>query len=123
MSNILMQYTNPIKERFDESFFKNLPNEAGVYFFSDEQNQLLYIGKADHLKKRLMSYRLAKPGRVPEHTLELLEQIKTIQWEIHSDGKQALAREKKLIQALKPPFNTAGTDPIEYLMLGIRYPE
>ncbi len=116
------QYENPLFLRFSESFLKNLPQQAGVYFFLDENKKPLYIGKADHLNKRLRSYWLAKPGTVADHTLEMLELVKDIRWEIHHSGKLALRREAALIRALKPPYNIAGTEPIPYLYIGLRYP-
>jgi hypothetical protein len=116
-------YENPLCSRFHPTFFRSLPTQAGVYFFLDPHLRPLYIGKADNLKKRLSSYWLAKPGKVPDHTLEMLEMVSDLQWEIHPSGKHALKRESELIRAIRPPYNIAGTDPIPYLYLGVRYPK
>ena len=35
---------------------KSLPNEPGVYFFKDNNNEIIYIGKARNLKKRVSQY-------------------------------------------------------------------
>ncbi|MEO5970513.1 MAG: GIY-YIG nuclease family protein [Bdellovibrionia bacterium] len=115
-------YENPLRRRFDEAFVKNLPQQPGVYFFLDEKKNPLYIGKADQLKKRLSSYWLAKPGKVADHTLEMLELVADVQWEIHHSGKLALRREADLIRAFKPPYNIAGTEPVPYLYIGLKYP-
>ena len=40
-----------IKERV-----KNISHNPGVYFFKDKQDQIIYIGKAKNLKKRIYSY-------------------------------------------------------------------
>ncbi len=116
------EYLNPLRERYDDAFFRALPRNPGVYFFLGEDGEPLYIGKADCLKKRLMSYRLARPGTVPDHTLEMLEMAVTIRWELHPTGKDALRRESDLLRSIRPPFNIAGTDAIEYLMLGLKHP-
>jgi excinuclease UvrABC nuclease subunit len=120
MVKISFGYENPIRSRFSEEFFKELPTNPGVYFFLDAHLQPLYIGKADNLKKRLMSYRLAKPGHSPENILEMIEHAEEIKWELHESGAQALKREGDLIRVVQPPFNIAGTDPIPYLYWGIR---
>jgi excinuclease UvrABC nuclease subunit len=120
MTNLSFGFANPLKERFGEEFFKALPQEAGVYFFLDSEKRPLYIGKADCLKKRLASYKNAKPGQAPEHILEMLEHAESIIWETHRDGAQALRRESELIRSLLPPFNIAGTDPAPYLFCGIK---
>lgn len=114
------RYENPLRERFDDTFFKDLPQAAGVYCFLDESGSPLYIGKANCLRKRLLSYRRAKPGSVPDHTLEMLERAVRLEWEIHESGEKALAREADLLRAIRPPFNIQGTFPIEYLHLGLR---
>ena len=115
-------YENPLRRRFNKTFLKNLPQKSGVYFFLDGNKKVLYIGKADRLKKRLNSYWLAKPGTVADHTLEMLEFVEDLKWEIHPTGQLALKRECDLIRALKPPYNIAGTDPAPYLYIGLKYP-
>lgn len=122
VNTMSFSYENPLRQRFSDSFFKNLPTQAGVYFFLDQRLRPLYIGKADNLKKRLANYWLAKPGKVPDHTLEMLEMASDLQWEIHPTGKLALKRESELIRAVRPPYNIQGTDPVPYLYLGVRYP-
>jgi hypothetical protein len=108
-----------LHERFGEDFFTKLPKAPGVYFFLDERGDPLYIGKADSLKNRLSSYRRARPGGVPDHTLEMIELARDLRWEIHSSGPEALRREAELLEALRPPFNIAGTAPV-YLVLGLK---
>lgn len=39
-----------------KSFLKNVTNDAGVYRMFDKADQVIYVGKAKHLKKRLASY-------------------------------------------------------------------
>ncbi|MBT3423654.1 MAG: GIY-YIG nuclease family protein, partial [Bacteroidetes bacterium] len=39
-----------------------LPNKPGIYKFSNKQNDIIYIGKAKNLKKRVSSYFSKKEG-------------------------------------------------------------
>jgi len=43
--------SNNLKEKL-----KSLPNRPGVYIFHGEDNEVLYVGKAKSLKKRVSSY-------------------------------------------------------------------
>lgn len=118
MANISFSYVNPFKSRFGESHLKSAPERPGVYFFLNSEDEILYIGKADNIKKRLYQYAQAKPGTVKAHTLELIELIEQIKFEFHETGKEALAREADLIRLIKPPFNIAGKDSVPYLYIG-----
>lgn len=120
MQYISLGYTNPFRSRFSEEFFKTLPAQPGVYFFLDAGGEPLYIGKADHLRKRLLQYASAKPGQVKEHTLEMLELASEVKWELFETGAEALAREGDLLRAVKPPFNVAGTHAVPYLFFGTK---
>ncbi len=120
MANLSFSFENPLRVRFGDEFFQSLPQEPGVYFFLDEEGQPLYIGKAESLRRRLSSYRAVKPGNAPEHVLEMIELAREIIWEKQPDGATALRREGELIRTVRPPFNIAGTEPIEFLYCGIK---
>jgi excinuclease ABC subunit C len=123
MTEISHGYQNPLADLWDKTFFHSLPLDPGVYFFLDKRGEPLYIGKANQLKKRLQSYANAKPGRVGEHILEMLEHVRNLRWEIHESGEAALIRESELIRAYRPPFNIIGTEPVPYLYCGLRIVE
>lgn len=123
MTQVSFAYENPLRAKWGEDFFKDLPQRPGVYFFLDADGQPLYIGKADNLKRRLMSYQAAKPGQAAEHILEMIELAHELRWEFHPSGEAALIREADLIRTIRPPFNLAGTDPIPYLYWAVRFSE
>ena len=52
----------PLVERFGEEFFRALPTTPGVYLMCGEAEGVLHVGKALNLRKRLSSYRVAKPA-------------------------------------------------------------
>lgn len=123
MEKISFGFENPLKSRFGEEFFKNLPKDPGVYTFLDSKGFPLYIGKADNLKRRLMSYGSAKPGQAAEHILEMIEHAEDLRWEIHGDGELAMKRETELIRSVRPRYNIALNWDVNYLYLGMRIAE
>ena len=119
-NSISFGYQNPLTLLWEKSFYQRIPSEPGVYFFLDDGGRPLYIGKANCLRKRVMSYANAKPGQSYEHTLEMLEHVQSIKWELHPTGAAALARESELLRVIRPPFNVAGTEGLPFLYCGIR---
>ena len=77
----------------------------------DAQENILYVGKAKNLKKRLNSYRVANPDRLARRHLRLLRAVARIELQECQDEAAALAKEAELLLALKPKFNRAGTWP------------
>jgi len=77
----------------------------------DGHGNVLYAGKARNLRRRLASYRVANPDRLPRRHLRLLRAVERIDIEPCADEPAALAREAELLRTLKPRFNRAGTWP------------
>src|ERR1019366_5920333 len=77
----------------------------------DAQDNILYVGKAKNLKKRLNSYRVANPDRMARRHLRLLRAVARIELQECADEAAALAKEAELLLAIKPKFNRAGTWP------------
>lgn len=93
-------------ENFSEhiqSILKTIPETPGVYRYYDKDNNLLYVGKAKNLKKRVTSY-FAKEHDT--HRLRLMVKkitdIKTIKVDTEMD---ALILENNLIKNLNPKYN------------------
>src|SRR3954470_14268705 len=98
----------PLVERFGEEFFAALPTGPGVYFFCGAAEGVLYVGKARNLRKRLGSYRVANPERMPRRIIRLLHQVRRIEWDECPTEEAARHREELLICVLAPKFNAAG---------------
>jgi hypothetical protein len=101
----------PLVERLGRDFFRNLPERPGVYLMRDAREVVLYVGKAKNLRKRLGSYRVANPERMPRRHLRLLRAVVRIELQECDDERAALVRESELLRTLKPRFNRAGTWP------------
>ena len=101
----------PLVERLGRDFFRNLPERPGVYLMRDAGEAVLYVGKAKNLRKRLGSYRVANPERMPRRHMRLLRSVVKIELQECADERAALSREAELLRTLKPRFNRAGTWP------------
>jgi len=77
----------------------------------DAAGQVLYVGKAKNLRKRLGSYRVANPDRLGRRHLRLLSQVARIDLQECTDESAALTKEAELLLAFKPKFNRAGVWP------------
>ncbi|MBL9167600.1 MAG: GIY-YIG nuclease family protein [Verrucomicrobiales bacterium] len=106
---LLFPDSRPLVERLGRDFFLNLPSAPGVYFMRDASGTVVYVGKAKSLRKRLNSYRVANPDRLPKRQLRMLGLVVQVDWEIQESEQAALAREAALLRELKPRFNRAGT--------------
>ena len=86
-----------------EDLIKTLPNKAGVYQFYDKKENLLYVGKAKDLKKRVFSYFNKKQ----EHgkTKVLVGKIQDIKYVVVATEMDALLLENNLIKKHQPKYN------------------
>lgn len=98
----------PLVERFGANYFRELPAQPGVYYFCAAEAGVLYVGKARNLRKRLGSYRVANPERLPRRLIRLLNQTTRIEFDVCLNEAHAIWREAELIGALLPKFNRAG---------------
>jgi predicted GIY-YIG superfamily endonuclease len=108
---LLLPDPQPLVERLGREFFQQAPQAPGVYLMRDAADTVLYVGKAKNLRKRLGSYRVANPERLPRRQLRLLRAVVRIELEECPNESSALAREAELLRCLRPRFNRAGTRP------------
>ncbi|HSZ73143.1 MAG TPA: excinuclease ABC subunit UvrC [Cytophagaceae bacterium] len=83
---------------------RNIPSEPGVYKYFNKENELIYIGKAKHLRKRVTSYFLDLKNK-DRKTQRLVSQIHSIQFTVVTSEYEALLLENNLIKAFKPKYN------------------
>ena len=86
-----------------QSILKTLPESPGVYRYYDDANNLLYVGKAKNLKKRVTSYFSKEHDtfRLRLMVKKIID-IKTIKVDTEMD---ALILENNLIKSLTPKYN------------------
>ena len=101
---------------------KNLPGSPGVYMMKSASGEILYVGKADNLKKRVSSY-FQTSRRHPDRIEFLVSQIADISYLPTATSAEALIYENGLIKQLCPKYNVALRDDKSYPMLKITLKE
>jgi excinuclease ABC subunit C len=97
---------------------KTLPNSPGVYQFFDKNKQILYVGKAKNIQKRVRSYFNKKH----EHgkTRVLVKKIISIKHIVVETETDALLLENNLIKKYQPRYNILMKDDKSYPFICIK---
>ncbi len=88
-----------------------LPDSPGCYIMKDENEQILYVGKAKILKNRVRSY---FHGTHNEKTTRLVSHIRDFEFIVTNSEKESLLLEINLIKKYRPPFNIMLMDDSSY---------
>ena len=93
-----------ITNRFATSEYLSLPNDPGVYKFFDNEDTIIYVGKAKNLTKRVASY-FTKTADINRKTARLVKEIESIEVVIVNSEFDALLLENSLIKEYQPKYN------------------
>lgn len=97
---------------------KTLPSEPGVYRYYDKNNQLLYVGKAKNLKKRVLSY--FNKNQAGYRTRIMVGKINRLETTIVPSEYDALLLENNLIKEHQPFYNVMLKDDKTYPWICIK---
>src|SRR5882724_5037398 len=100
---------------------RHLPDKPGVYLMKDRLGRIIYVGKANSLKRRVSSY--FQPGRARmllqpkiRALIPMITDFDTV--EVKSEP-EALLLEGKLIKQWRPRYNTDFTDDKRFLLVRV----
>jgi len=93
--------------------WKAVSIRPGVYLMKDEKENIIYVGKALNLKKRLASY-FNRHGQPDMKTKVLVNRITTFETIITETEKEALILESTLIKRHRPRYNVILKDDKRY---------
>ncbi|MFH1193855.1 MAG: excinuclease ABC subunit UvrC [bacterium] len=95
---------------------KLLPDRPGVYLFKDKKGEIIYVGKAGSLRRRVASY-FMRAGDVK--TEKLVSEIFDLEIRETPSAIEALILESQLIKKLSPKYNIKEKDDRSFLYIGI----
>jgi len=88
-----------LKERL-----KKVPLEPGVYLFKDQDDRVIYVGKARILRNRMRSY-FQSPKHMDSKVRAMVNRIADFDFIITNSEVEALILENNLIKAYRPRYN------------------
>ena len=95
-----------------QTYLREMTEKPGVYQMRDASGNLLYVGKAKNLKKRLSSY--FRSRGLSTKTMSLVRRIASIDVTVTATETEALLLEHNLIKQYQPPFNILLRDDKSY---------
>ena len=99
-------------------FVRRLPNSPGVYRMLNANGDVLYVGKAKNLKKRVTNY--SRHGNQTNRILRMIQLTASMEFVTTATETEALLLEANLIKRLRPRFNVLLRDDksFPYILIG-----
>ena len=104
------------RDRHKLALTRDIPRAPGAYLFRDQDDQVLYVGKADSLRDRVRSYFLSNVDH-SRRIRQALRRLRRVDWEETGSPLEAVVREQQLILEHRPPCNVFGRRPENYVYI------
>ena len=99
LRNTMISKLNP---KLDISKIEKIPDEPGIYYFYNENRDLIYIGKSRNLQQRISTH---LSNNTTNRSMEMRDLIADIDWELTGSELIALLKESSEIKKNKPVYN------------------
>ncbi|HYR83461.1 MAG TPA: nucleotide excision repair endonuclease, partial [Terriglobia bacterium] len=106
--------------KFGEEFLESIPGSPGVYLVYDQEAELIYVGKAINLKRRLSQYRNTMRRKKHRRMRGIVKEAARIEIQCAKTHLDACLTETMLIQKHRPRWNIVGAYSFLYPLIGIR---
>ncbi len=103
------------------NYVKNAPDAPGVYRMLNEKDEVLYVGKAKSIKKRIVSY--TQIEKLTTRLQRMVAEVAKMEFIIVENENRALIVENELIKKLHPKYNILLKDDKSYPYLTINTKE
>lgn len=88
--------------KFDGRIIKDLPTKPGVYYFKNEAGEVIYIGKSNNIRAKVVTQ---LTGHQPKKKPNLLDDILSIDFELTGNELIAALKEDDECKVLQPQYN------------------
>jgi predicted GIY-YIG superfamily endonuclease len=106
--------------KFGAEFLESLPGSPGVYLVYNREDELIYVGKAINLKRRLSQYRNTVRRKKHRRMRGIVKDAARIEIQRAETHLDACISETMLIQKHRPHWNIVGAYSFLYPLIGIR---
>tara|TARA_E500000318_G_scaffold111471_2_gene130205 strand:+ start:35557 stop:36927 length:1371 start_codon:yes stop_codon:yes gene_type:complete len=86
-----------------KSVFDNIPQQPGIYYFKNQKGDIIYVGKAINIKKRVLGHFYDKKSK----EIRMCNETANIDFKLAGSELLALLMESAEIKRLFPPYNRA----------------
>src|SRR6266699_3690557 len=107
--------------KFGAEFLESLSSSPGVYLVYDQEDVLIYVGKAKNLKRRLSQYRNNLRRKKHRRMRGIVKEAARIEIQCAETHLEACLTETRLMQRHRPRWNIVGAYSFLYPLIGIRY--
>jgi excinuclease ABC subunit C len=104
-----------------QEILANLPTKTGVYLHKNEQDKVIYVGKAVNLRSRVRSYFHNSSQNSSEKNRRLVQEIADIEFIVTGSELEALLLENTLIKKYQPRYNVLLKDDKRYPYIKIHW--